>query len=121
MNSARLLALLSTVLLVVGALLVGEAIHGGVVTGTHPVTSPWVVLRLVVGAVFIALGYRFQTPADACTVTPSAEPTRSDQQRADAGTGDASTGDAGEASEFDSDLSPLGNDGLEHVETDDEE
>ncbi len=107
--------MLSTVLLVVGALLVGEAIHGGVVNGTYALTSPWVVLRVVVGGLFIALGYRFRTPTEEYVAMPSGESHRregsGDESPDPDGTGDR-TGD------FDPEMSPLGGDGLEHVDAD---
>ena len=119
MISVRFLALLSTLLLVVGALLVGEAIHSGVVTGEYAVTSPYVVLRAVVGAVFIALGYRFRTPVDEYVATPS----DADRSARTSGDADATSDDgaSGGTGEFDPEVSPLGGDGLEHVETDDDE
>ncbi|NEU56720.1 hypothetical protein [Halorussus sp. MSC15.2] len=111
MLSVRFLAMLSTFLLVVGALLVGEALHGGVVTGEYAVTSPWVVLRVVLGGLFIVLGYRFRTPTEEYVAMPSDEPDRS------GGTPDEST-DPDRTGEFDPEMSPLGGDGLEHVESD---
>ncbi len=103
--------MLSTVLLVVGALLVGEALHGGVVQGTYGLTSPYVVIRVILGSIFIALGYRFKTPAEEYVSTPSDQPTRSEQ------VGDSSP-DPDQTGEFDSEMSPLGGDGLEHVDGD---
>lgn len=123
MTSLRFLALLSTVLLVVGALLVGEAIHAGVVTGTYDVTSPYVVLRVLVGAVFIALGYRFRTPTEEYVATPSADrPERATDDADSSADATNSPADATDNSgEFDPAMSPLGDDGLEHVETDDDD
>lgn len=107
--SVRFLAMLSTVLLVVGALLVGEAIHGGVVQGTYDLTSPWVVLRVVLGSIFIALGYRFKTPTEEYVATPSDGPDQSNR------TTDQSP-DPDQTGDFDPEMSPLGGDGLEHVD-----
>jgi hypothetical protein len=101
--------MLSTVLLVVGALLVGEALHGGVVQGTYRLTSPYVVLRVILGSIFIALGYRFKTPAEEYVSTPSDRPTRSEQL-------DDSSPDPDQTGEFDPEMSPLGGGGLEHVD-----
>ncbi len=102
--------MLSTVLLVVGALLVGEALHGGVVQGTYRLTSPYVVLRVILGSIFIALGYRFKTPAEEYVSTPSDQPTRSDRED--------DSPDPDQTGEFDPEMSPLGGDGLEHVDGD---
>ena len=104
--------MVSTTLLVVGALLVGEALHGGVVTGQAPLTSPYVVVRVVLGGIFIALGYRFQTPVEDYVDVPSGEPNRSRES-------EESSPDPDQSGDFDPEMSPLGGDGLEHVETDD--
>lgn len=116
MNSARLSALLSTVLLVVGALLVGEAIHGGVVTGARPLGSPWVVLRAAVGLAFVALGYRFRTPVEEYVAAPSGGPDRSERKSDESPRSAEESPDAADVGEFDADVSPLGEDGLEHVD-----
>ena len=105
--------MLSTVLLVVGALLVGEAIHGGIVQDTYALTSPYVVLRVVVGSIFIALGYRFKTPTEDYVATPSEKPSRSEEATDE-------SPDPDQTGDFDPEMSPLGDDGLEHVDTDDE-
>lgn len=110
MISLRFQAFLSTLLLVIGALVFGQALHGGVVTGQYPVTSTWVVGRLVGGAVLMAVGAKFQVPTEEYVSMPSGEPDRSD------GASDA----AEESGEFDADVSPLGDDGLEHVDADDD-
>lgn len=110
MISVRFLALLSTLLLVVGALLVGDAIHGSVVTGTYDVTSPAAVLRAVVGIVFLALGARYQKSTEEYVAMPSGDPERQAE----------SADPDDEPGEFDADLSPLGEDGLEHADADDD-
>ncbi len=104
--------MVSTTLLVVGALLVGEALHGGVVTGQAPLTSPYVVVRVVLGGLFIALGYRFRTPVEDYVDVPSGDPNRS-------GESEEPSPDPDQSGDFDPEMSPLGGDGLEHVETDD--
>lgn len=104
--------MVSTLLLVVGALLVGEAIHAGVVTGEYAVSSPYVVLRAVLGSVAIALGYRLQSPVEEYVAMPSDEPDPSEASN------DQSPA-AEQSGEFDAAVSPLGDDGLEHVDTDD--
>jgi hypothetical protein len=106
--SLRFKAFLSTLMLVLGALIFGQAIHGGVVTGQQPVVSTWVVGRLVLGTVLMAVGARFQVPTDEYVAMPSGEPTGSDQ----------SADSEDETGEFDADVSPLGEDGFDHVDAD---
>jgi xanthosine utilization system XapX-like protein len=106
--SVRYLALLSTFFLVTGALLVGDAIHGSVVTGQYPVTSPAAVVRAVVGLVCIAIGYRFQTPTSEYTSVPSESSTRADE-RADTVEED-----------FDPEMSPLSDEQFENLDADEE-
>lgn len=108
MISVRYLALLSTFFLVTGALLVGDALHGSVVTGQYPVTSPAAVVRMVVGLVCIAIGYRFQTPASEYTPVPSEESPRTETQD------DAAEGD------FDPEMSPLSDEQFEELDADEE-
>ncbi|WP_158057450.1 hypothetical protein [Halorussus halophilus] len=112
MVSARVFALLSTMFLVVGALLVGDAIHVSLVTGEFAVTHWWVFGRFLLGSVFIALGYRFRTPTSEYVDMPSGEPTR-EQTDEDGEPAEGATGD------FDPEMSPLGDDGLEHLDSDD--
>ncbi len=57
MVSRQFLSMISTTTLVCGALLVGDAIHGSLVTGNFAVTSPAVVLRLLPGIVLVYVGY----------------------------------------------------------------
>lgn len=97
MVSLRAKAALSTLLLVVGALLVGDALNGSVVTGTYGVTTPAFVLRVLVGAVAIVLGYRLRTPVEDYVATPSDDPETADPE-------------TGEGTEFDPELSPVGAD-----------
>lgn len=108
MISIRLLALLSTFLLVTGALLVGDALHGSVVTGQYPITSPAAVVRMVVGLGCIALGYRFQTPASEYTSVTSEEVAEADPE-ADA-----------DENEFDPEMSPLSGEEFETLDADEE-
>lgn len=109
MISVRFLAVLSTFLLVTGALLVGQSLHGSVVTGEYAVTSPSAVLRAVLGLVFIALGYRFQTPASEYSSLPS---------ESDATGEESSSGT--EQSDFDPGLSPLSEEQFENLDADEE-
>jgi uncharacterized membrane protein len=62
--SKRTLAFVSTLCLLLGALLVGDALHGGVVTNQYAITSPAAVFRLGFGIVLISIGYRFRVPPD---------------------------------------------------------
>lgn len=95
MVSQRLRAALSTLLLVVGALLVGDALHGGVVTGQYGVTTPAFVLRILIGVPAIAGGYELRTPVDQYVAMPSDETSTSDPE-------------TGGSTEFDPELSPVG-------------
>jgi len=80
----------------VGALLVGDAIHGAVVVGTYPLLSPASVLRIVVGAGLLVAGYRLRTPP-----LPDLD---SDGERV----GGPPSEERVEESEYDPRLSPLG-------------
>lgn len=103
--------MLSTLLLVTGALLVGQSLHGSVVTGEYAVTSPWAVLRAAAGLAFIALGYRFKTPPSEYASLPSDE----------SGGGERSGDDASESGDFDPELSPLSDEQFENLESADDE
>lgn len=95
MVSAHALSWLSTVALVLGALLVGDAIHGTIVTNQYPFTSPAALFRLVFGLLSIWLGARVRAPVQ---YVPS-----------DEDGGDASRPDlAGREDEYDPSLSPFG-------------
>lgn len=98
--------MLSTFFLVTGALLVGDAINGSVVTSQYPVTSPAALVRAVGGVVAIALGYRLQTPPSEYTSLPSEETSR-----------DSNTD---ENSDFDAEVSPLSDEQFEDLEADDD-
>ncbi|WP_224447248.1 hypothetical protein [Haloprofundus salilacus] len=56
--------LLSTVLLVTGALVFGEALHQSIVTGEVSLFSQSILLALALGTALIALGYRVRVPAE---------------------------------------------------------
>jgi len=106
MPSRQFLAMLSTTALVAGALLVGDALHGGVVTSQYSPTSPAAVFRVVPGVALIWVGYRLKIHRDSLVtdiLTESTPSVESDEE------------------EFDEEMSPLGGDGLEHVETQDDE
>ncbi|WP_224269635.1 hypothetical protein [Haloprofundus salinisoli] len=95
--------LISTVLLVTGALVFGEALHQSVVTGEASLFSQPILLALGLGTVLIVLGYWVRVPAEELTSDVSS-PTRPDADDSSAG---KPTPDAD--SEYDPRLSPLGN------------
>jgi hypothetical protein len=102
MVSVRFLGLISTVLLLVGALLVGEAIHVTFVTGQVAVTSPSFFAPLVIGSVLLLLGYRARAPvAEAYDLTSDGDEEPSKPRP------DAPRADEAE-DEFDPGMSPLG-------------
>lgn len=94
MVSTRTVSWLSTLALVLGALLVGDALNGAFVADRFPVTAPAAVFRGLGGVVLIGIGARFRT-------APEYVPRSDDRARDDSG---PAVGD----DEFDPDLSPLG-------------
>ena len=58
--SKRITASLSSSLLLVGALLIGDAIHGVIVTNAYSATSLITLLRVVAGIVLLWAGYRLR-------------------------------------------------------------
>lgn len=118
MVSTRFLGVVSTSMLVVGALSIGQALHLTLVTGELGYTATPVVVYSVAGIVAIAIGYRARRPvAEQYALTsdarergehkrgrsPSDSPSRSpdhDEERGDATTGDGT--------EYDPAMSPLG-------------
>ena len=64
MVASSTLSWLSSLALVLGALLVGDAINGAIVTSQYPVTAPAAVLRLLLGTALIWLGARVRTPPE---------------------------------------------------------
>lgn len=108
MVSTRFLGLVSTVLLVVGALAVGEALHRSVVTGEASLASPLILVYLGVGVVAILVGYRVRRPVGERYALGS------DDDREGTGTPDTTdtgretdTPESGDG-EFDPSMSPLG-------------
>lgn len=66
MSSFHTRGTISSIALLAGALLVGDALHGSVVTGAYGVLSPASVFRFVGGGVLLFVGTRFQlSPEDA--------------------------------------------------------
>ncbi|ESP89406.1 hypothetical protein [Candidatus Halobonum tyrrellensis] len=118
MVSIRFLRLVSTVLLVVGALAFGDALHRTVVTGELPITSPLMVFYYVFGAASILLGYRTRQPVGRAYALGSDEEResagRDDPSAADRGAGAGVDGETrrederGDDGEFDPAMSPLG-------------
>lgn len=120
MVSTRFLRLVSTVLLVVGALAFGDALHRTVVTGELPITSPLMVFYYVFGAAAILLGYRARQPVGRAYALGSDEerepagrggPPAADRESEAGVDGEARRGDErdGEGQgEFDPAMSPLG-------------
>jgi hypothetical protein len=100
--------MVSTFFLVTGALLLGDALHGSVVTAQYPVTSPAAVVRGVGGIVAIALGYRLKTPASEYAAMPSDEPVQQPNEENE------------ENREFDAEMSPLSEEQFEDLDADDE-
>ncbi|KTG09938.1 hypothetical protein AUR64_09965 [Haloprofundus marisrubri] len=97
--------LISTVLLVTGALVFGEALHQSVVTGEVSLFSQPVLLALGLGTVLMAVGYRVRIPADELTRETASTPSESTE---DDPAGDQPVDAPGDA-EYDPRLSPLGN------------
>lgn len=93
--SPRLQGWLSTFLLVLGALLFGDAIHGAVTTSQFALTSPAAVLRFLFGTALMVVGYRLQTPIGEYVDTASERPEPGQEEAAEGG-------------EFQPDLSPVG-------------
>lgn len=54
----------SSFCLLLGALLVGSALHGAVVTSQYAITSPAAVFRLLIGVIAIWIGYRLRIPLE---------------------------------------------------------
>ncbi|SHG97839.1 hypothetical protein [Halobaculum gomorrense] len=108
MVSTRLLGVVSTSMLVVGALSIGQALHRSVVTGELGVTATPVVVYGVAGIIAIAIGYRARKPvAEEFALTSDARE-RGEHERRDrspsGGDGDSPSDDEA----FNPAMSPLG-------------
>lgn len=101
MVSVRLLGFVSTVLLLVGALLVGDALHVVFVEQTASIASTQFLTGVVLGTVLLAAGYRARKPVAEAYDLTSGESEEPSQQP------DPPGGDDVE-SEFDPEMSPLG-------------
>lgn len=100
--SKRITASLSSALLLIGAFLIGAALHAVIVTNAYTVTSPAAVLRIVVGIMFIWAGYRLRTSiADLRKTVTDDSHTSPETDKEDT---------------FDPKLSPLSEDGIEQLE-----
>ncbi|MFC6785320.1 hypothetical protein ACFQFH_05125 [Halobaculum halobium] len=113
MVSTRFLGVISTAMLVVGALSIGQALHLSVVTGEVGVTATPVVVYGVAGVVAIAIGYRARRPiAEQYGLTSEARERGEHERGHDRGSGGGDAGDTelstGEESTFDPAMSPLG-------------
>ncbi|WP_440008760.1 hypothetical protein [Halomicrococcus sp. SG-WS-1] len=105
MLSRQFLAMLSTTTLVAGALLVGDALHGSIVTQQYGVTSPGAVLRFFPGLALIGVGYRLKAHNDAFVEEHFSGRDES----------------GGSEAEFDERMSPLDDEGLDNLQRRDEE
>ena len=101
MVSTRFLGFVSTVLLLVGALLVGDALHVTFVENTASVTSVRFIGPTVIGTIILLLGYRARAP-----VAEAYDLTRNDEE-SDRDPGTVNRADDPE-SEFDPEMSPIG-------------
>lgn len=102
----RTRSIVNQLLVVAATLLLGSAIHISVVTGEVAVTSPAVVLRVLVGGVCGAAGYAFRVKPDR-------------EAPVEARTGTESADAEGEG--FDPEASPLDPADFEDLEADDRE
>ncbi|WP_435153271.1 hypothetical protein [Haladaptatus sp. DFWS20] len=104
MFSRQFLAMVSTFTLVTGALLVGDALNGSVVTGTYGVTSVAFVLRVLPGIALIWVGYTLRENHEKFVSAYFAG-----REAA------AKSDDSGDG-EFDERMSPLSSDSMENLE-----
>lgn len=64
MLGPRLRSVLNTVLVVVGALVIGGALHLSLVRGQVSLTAPVTLGRIALGLVLIGVGYWIRVPTD---------------------------------------------------------
>ncbi|SIR03304.1 hypothetical protein SAMN05421858_1186 [Haladaptatus litoreus] len=105
MFTRQFLAMMSTFTLVTGALLVGDALNGTVVTGTYGITSPASVFRVVPGIVLIWIGYTLRENKEKFVSAYFAGRDAAAKSKQESSDG-----------EFDEQMSPLSGDGLENLE-----
>ncbi|WP_435064025.1 hypothetical protein [Halobaculum sp. EA56] len=112
MVSTRLLGVVSTSMLVVGALSIGQVLHLTVVTGQVGYTATPVVVYGVAGVVAIAIGYRARRPvAEEYALTSDARERGEHERRRGPSDAPDSRGDADGPDDedgFDPAMSPLG-------------
>ena len=83
MEIVRLKGFVGTTLLVVGAFLVGGALHGAFVEQSVPATAPATLLPILLGILFIVIGNRLYIPATEYVKTPSSDKDPDGEQSAD--------------------------------------
>ncbi|WP_313690930.1 hypothetical protein [Halorarum halobium] len=108
MPSTRFYGTVSTALLVVGALAVGQALHLTVVTGEVSYTSPAFVILSLLGLVLIVLGYRARRPVAEAWDLTSDEGDGGTDGSGGGSSGESSTASVTDEAEFDPSMSPLG-------------
>lgn len=91
----------SSLCLLFGALLIGDALHGSIVTGQYAITSPAAVFRLLVGIVALGIGYRLRVPPE--------------DRMSVSWTTDRRREDTGEDEEFDIEESPFDEESMERL------
>lgn len=102
MVSQRVSAFVGSGVLIVGAILIGEALHVTVVRGVSPITDPDVLLRAAIGVGLVLVGYRLDVHPREYLSSPS--------DREDGG------GDEHTAGAFDEALSPLDGESFDSIE-----
>jgi hypothetical protein len=106
--SIRAKAFIGTMMVIVGAFVVGNAIHQTVVEGAYGVTSPPAVIGGLVGLVLIVVGQRLHRPPTAyIDVQPEGSDGGEDGEPSEAKKGNAP------------EMSPLSDEDLENIEADD--
>lgn len=91
---------LNSLFVVMGALLIGDALHKGVVTGELPATSPAVLLEAGAGVVLALVGYRLRLDREDIPGRPTVASREEDEE------------------EWDEELSPLAGADIEGGEAD---
>lgn len=101
MASKRVAAFVGSGLLIVGAILVGEALHVTVVRGATPLSDPGVLLRAAIGVALVLVGTRLDVHPREYLSLP-----------ADPADRESNGGEGG----FDRELSPLDDDAFDSIE-----
>lgn len=96
----RVRYILNSLFVVLGALLIGDALHRGVVTGELPATSTAVLAEAGAGVVLALVGYRLRLDREEIPARPRVESREEDEE------------------EWDEELSPLAGADLEGDEGD---